>query len=137
MTDHPTSTRTITEATPADTGTTADTETLAVTDTQVISRAIASRLTGATSDTAQALVYVNSAYIAFTELAGDGWLSDTDLIETGDGDDAINRLAQATADLRDVARILENRQLRQQHSQLVGSEAGTGQPSRPGTDGRQ
>jgi hypothetical protein len=98
------------------TGTQPLTGTPAATDTQVISRAIASRLTGATSDTTQALVYVDSAYIAFTELAGDGWLADADLIETGAGDDALDRLAQAAAHLRDVARILENRQLRHQQA---------------------
>jgi len=90
------------------------------TDDQVIGRAVASRLTGADSDIAQALAYVSSAHISFTELAGNGWLADPDLIETGAGDDALDRLAQAAADLRDAARIIENRRLRQQQATTTG-----------------
>jgi predicted site-specific integrase-resolvase len=39
-------------------------------------------------------------------------------LKTGAGDDAAEKLARISADLRDVARIIENRQLRQQ----VGAE---------------
>jgi hypothetical protein len=82
-------------------------------DTEVISKAIASRLTEAVGDVTQALACVNSAHVTFTELVA-GWLSDADPAETSAGDDALDRLAQAAAGLRDVARIIENRQLREQ-----------------------
>ena len=78
-----------------------------------IRQAISERLTNAGDDIGQTLASAGSAHVAFLELTI-GYLADTDLTETGAGDDAVARLAQILADLRDVARIIENRQLREQ-----------------------
>jgi hypothetical protein len=75
--------------------------------------AVTRRLIDAGDDIEQALASADSAHVAFTELTR-GHLFDMDLAETGAGDDAVERLAQIMADLRDVARIIENRQLREQ-----------------------
>jgi hypothetical protein len=83
-------------------------------DSDTISLAVSRNLAEAAGRVDQALAWVSSAHATITELAGDGWLMDPDLAETGAGDDALDRLAQAAAALRDVARIIENRQLREQ-----------------------
>ena len=64
-------------------------------------------------DVEQALACAGSAHVAFLELTR-GWLCDADLDETGGGTDAVARLAAIMENLRDVARIIENRQLREQ-----------------------
>jgi hypothetical protein len=84
-----------------------------ITDAEAIRQATTRRLAEAADDIEEALAHVSSADVAFTELNGDGWLADADLAESGTGDDARVRLAQAAADLRDVARVIENRQLRE------------------------
>ena len=76
-------------------------------------KAIGDRLEDACDDIGQALESASSAHVAFLELTT-GHLFDTDLAETGAGDDAVAKLAQILAGLRDVARIIENRQLREQ-----------------------
>ena len=83
------------------------------TDAEAISQAITRRLAEAADDIDEALARVDSADIAFSELNGDGWLTDANLAEGGAGDDAREHLAQAAAGLRDAARIIENRQLRE------------------------
>ena len=84
-----------------------------ITDAEAIRQAISRRLAEAADDIEEALARISTADVAFTELASGGWLADADLAESGAGDDARERLAQACASLRDVARIIENRQLRQ------------------------
>jgi len=81
-------------------------------DDQAIRQAATRRLAEAADHIDEAHAHAISADEAFTELT-DGWLADPDLAESGTGADARDRLAQACADLRDVARIIENRQLRQ------------------------
>ena len=83
-----------------------------ITPARLHRQAVARHLTQADGDTAQALGYVNSAYVTLAELA-DGPLTDTDLAETGAAADALDKLALAAAYLRDVARIVENRRLRE------------------------
>jgi hypothetical protein len=82
------------------------------TDDEAIRQATTSRLVEAADHIEEAIARLISADEAFTELT-DGWLADPDLAESGTGADARERLAQACADLRDVARIVQNRQLRQ------------------------
>jgi hypothetical protein len=82
------------------------------TDAEAIHQAITRRLAETADDIEEALAHVGSADVAFAELSGGGWLADADLAESGAGDDARERLAQAAAALRDVGRIIENRQLR-------------------------
>lgn len=82
-------------------------------DAERTRRAISDRLEDACDDVGQALEFAGSAHVAFLELTL-GYLSDTDLAETGAGDDAVAKLAQILVGLRDVARIIENRQLREQ-----------------------
>ena len=82
-------------------------------DAERTRQAISQRLTEAGEDISQAIAFAGSAYVAFLELTL-GYLSDIDLAETGAGDDAVAKLAQILAGLRDVARIIENRQLREQ-----------------------
>lgn len=76
-------------------------------------KAIIGHLVGAAANISQALASIDSVHVAFTELTR-GYLFDIDLAETCAGDDAVERLAQVMADLRDVARIIENRQLCEQ-----------------------
>jgi hypothetical protein len=82
-------------------------------DAERTRQVITQRLNEAGEDISQALAFAGSAHVAFLELTL-GHLSDIDLAETGAGDDAVARLAQILAGLRDVARIIENRQLREQ-----------------------
>jgi len=86
-------------------------------DAQRARQAITGRLSQAGDDIDQALASASSAYVAFRELTG-GWLFDADLAETGGGDDAVARLDQVMAGLRDVARVIECRQLREQAGNL-------------------
>ena len=81
-------------------------------DADAIRQAAIRRLADAADHIDEAHAHVISADEAFTELT-DGWLADAGLAESGTGADARDRLAQACADLRDVARIIENRQLRE------------------------
>ena len=78
-----------------------------------IRQAVSQRLTEAGDNVEQALAFASSAHVAFLELTI-GYLTDTDLAETGAADDAVARLTQILVGLRDVARIVENRQLREQ-----------------------
>jgi hypothetical protein len=88
-----------------------------ITDAEAISQAVTTRLTATAGDVAQALACINTAHVAFLGLVG-GWLQDPYLAETGAGYDALDRLGHAAAGLRDVARIVENRQLREQAATL-------------------
>jgi hypothetical protein len=82
-------------------------------DTERILKAIGDRLEDTCDDIGQALEFAGSAHVAFLELTT-GHLFDIDLAETGAGHDAVAKLAEILTSLRDVARIIENRQLREQ-----------------------
>ena len=75
--------------------------------------AITERLCEAADDIAQALASADSAHDTVRELTG-GWLFDGDLAMTGGAEAALAALTQVMAGLRDVALIIENRQLRGQ-----------------------
>jgi hypothetical protein len=90
-------------------------------DAERTRHAISERLTEAGEDIGQAVAFAGSAHVAFLELTA-GYLFDTDLAETGAGDDAVAKLAEILASLRDVARIIENRQLREQLGTLEDSQ---------------
>jgi hypothetical protein len=78
-------------------------------------------LAGAAYSIGQALGCVSTAHLAFLGL-DDPVLFPQDQDEAGAGYDALARLGQVTADLRDVARIIENRQLRQHAVTAGGSQ---------------
>jgi hypothetical protein len=80
---------------------------------------IEDRLGEASGDIEQALASANSAHVAFIELTREH-LFDADLAETAAGDDAVAKLLRVMADLRDVARIIELRQLRGKHGEQEG-----------------
>jgi hypothetical protein len=82
-------------------------------DAERTRQAIRERLTDACEDIEQANASAGSAHVAFLELTT-GHLFDIDLAETGAGGDAVAKLAEILASLRDVARIVENRMLREQ-----------------------
>jgi hypothetical protein len=82
-------------------------------DAERTRQAISERLTDACEDIEQALASAGSAHVAFLELTT-GYLFDIDLAETSAGDDAVAKLVEILASLRDVARIIENRMLREQ-----------------------